>query len=1077
MFTHLHNHTEYSLLDGVSRIPAMVEHVKKLGMDSVAITDHGNLYGVVDFYETCKDLEIKPIIGCELYAARHSRLDHSPNEGSPHHLLVIAQDNTGYHNLLKLVTNSYVEGFYRKPRVDLESLSRHAEGLICLSGCASAAVPELLAQGSLEAATDLASTYRDIFDDRYFLELQRHKDVDNLDLINDGLIQISRKLAIPTVVTNDAHYVHQDDHHAQDLYICIQTKTNTHDPKRLRMVDTSYYVKSPDEMAQLFPDHPDGIARTMEIAQSCNVSLDFSQTHVPKPQLPEGVDADQHLANLCKEKFYAHYGRDNRVANARMHYELDVIRQTSFANYFLVVHDIIRFVRDRGIRVAVRGSAAASIVLFCTDVTDIDPLRYDLVFERFLNPERKEMPDIDLDFQDDRRDEVLHYVIDKYGQQQVAQIISFNSMAARAAIRDTGRAMAMSHDDVSKIANMVPQKVRTISDALQQDELQAAYNSSRDNRTLLDNAQKLEGLVRNVNTHAAGVLIADNPLDEVVPLQRPTRTDSPVLMTQYSMDQVAKLGLLKMDFLGLTSLTVLDQTEKLVPGLDLNSIPLDDPRVYEMLSTGNTTNVFQLESTGMQRYIRDLKPTDILDISAMIALYRPGPMEQIDKFIASKHRRTSITYPHDSFKEILDETYGIIVYQDQVLKILQQFAGYSMGAADIVRKAMGKKIPELMQKEQQNFLQGAQGQGYDLPTSQAIWNLIEPFAGYAFNKAHSVSYAMISYRTAYCKVHHPVEYLVSTLNCRMDSPDYWNKTLEEIHRLEYKILPPSVNASQPMCTPEDGAIRLGLAAVKNVGAQAVEDVVQNAPYSSIDDLCRRGSLSGLNRRTLEYLAQAGALDDLGERGKIVANAGRIITAAHNDASRRSTGQHTMFDNLEGAQASLVLEDAPKLSNNERARLEYQLLGVPLSASLPNYPPRRSSRPAPNGRRPQPAGNPAEPPPTVEEPEPVADDQDFSQSRFTPGPNAVHYTLRETGDLRADTLTLQRVAAVLLAHPGDEAVVGTVELLSGHRVTMVLDSLACDNSPELRARIAEVTGVFADEADEAADHAPEPALAA
>ena len=1060
MFTHLHNHTEYSLLDGVSRIHAMVAQVKSLGMDAVAITDHGNLYGAIDFYEECKEQQVKPIIGCELYAARQSRLDHTAAEASPHHLLVIARNNAGYHNLLKLVTKSNVEGFYRKPRVDLELLAQHADGLICLSGCPSAAVPELLANGQYDDARQLAGQYRDIFAENYFFELQRHQDVPNLDAINDGLIKLSAELAVPTVVTNDAHYIHSEDAHTQDLYICIQTKTNVQDGNRLHMSDPSYYIKSPKEMRQLFPDHPDALARTMEIAQQCQVSLDFSQTHVPKPDLPDGLTADQHLANLCKQKFYAHYGSDHQAAALRMRYELDIIRQTSFASYFLVVHDIIRFVRERGIRVAVRGSAAASIVLFCTDVTDIDPLQYDLVFERFLNPERKEMPDIDLDFQDDRRDEVLHYVIDKYGQQQVAQIISFNSMAARASIRDTGRAMAMPHAKAAQLADLIPYKTNTIADALKTDELQNAYRSSEENRDLIDNAQKLEGLVRNVNTHAAGVLIADNPLDEVVPLQRPSRSDSPVLMTQYSMDQVAKLGLLKMDFLGLTSLTILDRTQRLVDGLDLDSIPLDDPKVYEMLSSGHTSNVFQLESPGMQRYIRELKPSNILDISAMIALYRPGPMEQIDKFISSKHGRTPITNPHETFREILDETYGVIVYQDQVLKILQEFAGYTMGGADIVRKAMGKKIPALMKKEEEKFLEGAQGQGYDQNTAQQIWDLIEPFAGYAFNKAHSVSYALISYRTAYCKVYHPIEYFASALNCRMDDPKIWTRTLLEIKRQHINILPPSVNSSQADCTPEGDAVRLGLAAIKNLGHQAVQGIINHAPYRSVDHFCRTADTTGINRRTLEYMAQAGALDDLGDRAAIILNAGRIISAANNENQRRQTGQHTMFDDLAEETFTLELEPATPLTATERGQFEKELIGISFSVPerLPPAmgPRQRDHRPAPS-----------QPPEEAEPSSPTTPDEPQIQPIQPPGPNAIHFTINESGDPAADILTLDRVTNALLAYPGDEAVVADINLRSGHRVSLMIESITARNAPALHERIAQLTGVTADASSEIA----------
>ena len=1035
MFTHLHNHTEFSLFDGVSRIPDMVKAVKDQGMDAVAITDHGNMYGVITFYEECKEQGIKPIIGCELYAAKQNRLDHSPVESNPQHLVVLAQDNVGYHNLIKLVTTANIDGFYHKPRVDLDLLSQHAKGLICLSGCMSAAIPELIADNNLRGATHLASQYHDIFGDNYFLELQRHQAVPFLDEVNQALVKMSDDLKIPTVVTNDAHYTLPEHYQVQDLYICIQTKDNVKNPNRFQMKDHSYYIKSPAEMSELFSDHPQAVARAYEIGQQCNVTLDFNQSHIPGYRTPDGQDPDDYLADLCKANFYSRYGNDNHVANLRMRYELEVIRQTNFANYFLVVHDIITFVRSQGIRVAVRGSAAASIVLYCTDVTDIDPLKYDLVFERFLNPERKEMPDIDLDFQDDRRDEVMNYVIEKYGQNNVAHIISFNSMGARAAIRDAGRALAMPYPAVDLIAKMIPAKVRTIDDALEKKgELTKAVKADTQNKLLIDQARELEGLVRNVNTHAAGILIADDRLDNVVPLQRPSRTDSPVLMTQYSMDQVAKLGLLKMDFLGLTSLTILDQTEKLVPDLDLDNIPLDDPAVYQMLSSGRTTNVFQLESNGMQRYINELQPSNIMDISAMIALYRPGPMEQIDRFIRSKHGQTQITYPHPSFKDILDETYGVIVYQDQVLKILQQFAGYTMGAADIVRKAMGKKDPELMVKQKQGFIDGVVEQGYSQPEGNEIWDLIEPFAGYAFNKAHSVSYALISYRTAYCKTHHPTEYMTAVLNCRMDSTDLWEQALHECRRLQIEHLLPSINHSDVYCTPADNAVRLGLAAIRNIGESSVRGIVNHAPYNSIDDFCRRAPIENLNRRTFENLIRAGAFDELASRGTMVASMERILNAAHKDKQRRASGQNVLFDSLDNADASMLLTNMPDLNDDEKASNEKELLGINVTPGS-TYAPDPAETPDPFA---------PQPPPKLP----------GTQPKLTPGPNTVIVDIIETGDAEADIHHLHQTLNILLAHPGTDPVVLNLTTLQGQQIKMVVESVTSRNSTALQQTISE-----------------------
>jgi DNA polymerase III subunit alpha len=951
VFTHLHVHTEYSMLDGISRIPDLVHQTKDLGMDALAITDHGSLYGVVDFYSECKEAGIKPIIGCEVYVAHNSRSDRGAGERSPYHLVLLARDNTGYRNLMQLVTLAHLEGFHYRPRIDKQLLEQYHQGLICFSGCPSAEVPRLISEGNMAEAHRVAQWYKELFGDGYFLELQQHKDVPQLPEINAGLVSMNRELGLPLVVTNDAHYVRQGDAPWQDVYICIQTNTTVHDEKRLRMEDNSYYIKGPQEMAQLFPDFPEALNNTQLIADMCHVELGFGQTHLPKYPTPEGMDAEEYLNRLCWEGFKRRYPRPTPEAEQRLRYELEVIKHTQFANYFLVVWDIIDFARRSKILFGVRGSAAASVALYCLGITDVDPLEYRLVFERFLNIERKEMPDIDMDFQDDRRDEVLHYVIDRYGSDRVAQIITFGTLGAKAALRDVGRGLGMSYGDVDRIARMVPFKARTLDDALRANpEFQNIYESDEVTHKLVDNAKGLEGIVHHVSTHAAGVLIADEPLTETVPLQRPTRGDenSPVLMTQYSMDPVAKLGLLKMDFLGLTNLTILDRAVKLLDvtrgiKIDLGRLPLDDKETFELLSSGKTTELFQLESAGMQRYIKELKPSNLGDIAAMIALYRPGPMEHIDTFINAKHGRTPISYPHPSLKDLLDETYGVIVYQDQVLLILQSFAGYSLGEADTVRKAMGKKIASLMAQERQRFIEGAHKKGFQQELAIEVFNLIEPFAGYAFNKAHSVSYALISYWTAYFKAHFPVEYMASVLNSRLDHTDKVINAINECSKLNIPVLLPDINRSGEFFTidKENGAppaLRFGLAAVKTVGEAAVRPIVderkKNGPYESIDDFCRRADVGSLNRRTLESLVKAGAFDSLGPRGAVLKALDQIVATAQLETRMRNTGQTSMFGALvqesSGASAPGIVLDGSDVSLEEKAACERELLGVSLS---------------------------------------------------------------------------------------------------------------------------------------------------
>ena len=946
MFTHLHVHTEFSLLDGLSRIEPLVSRAKELGMTSLAITDHGGMYGAIDFYQAAKSAGIKPIIGCEMYVAPGSRFDRDPRDKSPFHLTVLAKDAVGYRNLVKLVTRSHLEGFYYKPRVDRPLLEERHEGLVVLSGCPSGEVPRLIAQGRMDDAKDAALWYRDLFDD-YYLEIMRHDGVPELDAINDGLLQINRDLGIPLVATNDSHYVMREDAPLQDILICIHTNTNVNDPKRLRMEDDSYYLKSSQEMEELYADLPEAIANTERIAEMCDLELDFSRLRLPQFQVPDGLSPDEYLAKLCWEGLDARLEITQEYRD-RLTEELEVIRLTQFANYFLVVWDIAHFVRQSDIFFAVRGSAAASLALYCLGVTDVDPMPYGLVFERFLHPERRELPDVDMDFQDDRREEVINYVVTKYGRDHVAQIITFGTLGARASIRDVGRALAMPYADVDRVARLVPFRLHiTLQQALEENpELREIYDADEDIKRLVDTAIRLEGVARHSSTHAAGVVVSEDPLDDVVPLQTQARGDeSGAIMSQYAMDPIAALGLLKIDFLGLSNLTILAKTREMIAEtrgmrIELGDIPLDDAKTFELLSRGDTVGVFQMEGAGMTRHIKELKPSSVGDVAAMIALYRPGPMDHITTFIDAKHGRAAPRYPDPAFEQILEETYGVAVYQEQVLHMVRTFAGYSLGEADAVRKAMGKKIPEIMADEREKFVERAQGQGYQQQLAEQVFEIIEPFAGYAFNKAHSVCYGLISYWTAYLKANYAAEYMVSLMNVYMGNTEKTSSAVVESQRLGIPVLPPSVNHSKSDFSIEDGddsAIRFGVGAIKNVGSTVMGPIEEarekEGPFGSIEELCRSADLSGMNRKTLESLIMAGALDEFGDRAALLSVADRIVALAHSEANLKNSSQTSMFDMLgESVSTPLTRIELPqeRATDREKQGWEVELLGVALS---------------------------------------------------------------------------------------------------------------------------------------------------
>ena len=952
-FVHLHNHSEYSLLDGFSRLGDMVNRAQELGQPAIALTDHGNLHGAIEFYQSAKKVGVKPIIGVEAYVADGSLSERNPAKRSPFHMTLLAQNKAGYQNLLKLVTASHLEGFYYYARMDREILERYSEGLIVLSGCPSGELARSIKTGDLDAAHETLEWYGNVFQDRYYLELMMHEHVPGQAEINDAIIQLSSQTGLPMVVTNDSHYVRRDDHVAQDILTCIQTNSNVKDPKRLHMEDTTYYLRSAAEMSEGWSHVTEALENTVRIAESCELDLEFGRNLIMRFPTPKNKPSMEYLRELCYAGLKKRFESPGEQVIERLQYELGIIEETKFSDYFLVCWDIFNFVNERGILSAVRGSAASSLVLYCLEVTQIDPVEADLFFERFLNVERREMPDIDMDFADDRREEVIKYCIDHYGRDHVAQIITFGTLGAKAAIRDTARAMALPLELSHRLAKMVPLTLNIkLKDAIAESaEMRSEISRNRDARDLIEMAQRVEGSVRHASTHAAAVVISEDPLTEYVPLQRSTsgKEDfSPT--TQYSMNPVADIGLLKMDFLGLANLSILDRCVKLIAETTgeytgVYDVPVDDEKTFRLLGEGDTSGVFQLESTGMRRNVKELKPTTINDLAAMIALYRPGPMEHIGTFIDAKHGRAEITYPHDDLRELLEPTYGVIVYQDQVMLIAQAFGGYTLGEADILRKAMGKKIAAVMDAEHETFVAGALKKGYTKEQADIVFDLMVPFAGYGFNKAHAVSYAYIAYWTAYFKANHPTEFLAAVLDSASGNPEKVGDAIREATRIGITVEPPNINHSRSGFTIErdsDGndAIRFGLAAVKNVGASAIDPIVEareaSGPFKDIEDICRRVDSRSLNRRTLESLIRVGAFDQFGGRGNLLESVDRIIAAVQRQSKLRESGQTSMFDMLGESVPIPMIEigitDGDDTTDQERVIWERDLLGVELTQS-------------------------------------------------------------------------------------------------------------------------------------------------
>jgi len=949
-FVHLHTHTEYSLLDGLAKIKDLMARTRELGMKSLAITDHGAMYGVIKFFLAAREVGIKPIIGVEAYQAARSRLEkQTGSDNDQHHLVLLAKNNVGYHNLMKLVSHAHLEGYYYKPRIDLEILKEHSEGLICLSGCLNGQVPSLLLNRQEETAEKKAREFLEIFGQDYYFELQKHPNIPEQDSVNEKMIGLSRKLGVPLVATNDIHYIMPDDAYTQEILLCIQTQHTMLESKRpLSMLNSpDFYMKSREEMKGLFIQYPEAIENTVKIAEKCNVEIELGKWILPQFEVPEGETAETFLRKTALEGMRQRYSEMREELKKRLDYELNIITVKGYSTYFLIVADFVNWAKRQGIGVGPgRGSAAGSLVAYSTGITELDPIRHSLPFERFLNPDRPSPPDIDLDFADTRRDEVIAYVTEKYGNDRVAQIITFGTMEARAAIRDVGRALGMPYAQPDRIAKLIPPGAQgfpmTIDKAVQtQPELSQAYQNEPETKKLIDQARKLEGVARHASVHAAGVVISDKKLTEYTPLQRETKGQR--IITQYDMycldlnaAEGKAVGLLKMDLLGLRNLTILENAIRFVKAtknieIDLSVLALNDPAVYTLISSGETTGIFQMESAGMRRLARDLKPTKFTDISAMVALFRPGPMEWIPTFIEAKENPRKIKYLHPDLKPILAETYGIAVYQEQCMQIANKMAGYSMVEADKLRMAIGKKKREVMKKEKEKFIKGCSSRGLSVSMAENIFSLIEKFVGYGFNKAHSASYALIAYQTAYMKQKYPVEFMTAVLAAESrgaSGPSRDEKIAQailECRRMKINLMSPNINKSDVEFKIEaekddKGEIRFGMSAIKNVGTAAIDSILaareKDGDFKSFTDFIKRVDLSKVNRKTVESLIKAGAMDQFGKRASLLAAFSEIIERVHKGQEKKDQGQVSLFEVSESEEIIDVLPEMEELSKEE-----------------------------------------------------------------------------------------------------------------------------------------------------------------
>lgn len=943
-FCHLHTHTEYSLLDGEASIKKLVARVKELGMDSCAITDHGSMYGVVDFYREAKSQGIHPVIGCEVYMAPRSRFDKVHDiDNKTSHLILLAENQRGYKNLIKLVSAGYIDGFYYKPRIDFEMLKEHSEGIIALSACIAGEVPKALLRGDYDEAKKIALKYAEVLGkDNYFLEIQDHGLSEQKRIIPD-MLRLSEETGIGLVATNDIHYLKKEDAKYQDVLMCIQMEKKVDDPDRMKFETEEFYIKSPEEMMSLFEYVPQAIENTEKIAKRCNVDFDFGTRHLPAYAVPDGKDAFEYLRELCQSGLEKRYSPVSDELQKRLDYELGVIKSMGFVDYFLIVWDFIHFAKNNGVMVGPgRGSAAGSIVAYSLGITTVDPIKYGLIFERFLNPERVSMPDIDIDFAPNGRQKIIDYVVEKYGEGQVAQIITFGTMKAKLAIRDVGRALDIPYAEVDKVAKLVPFDLKmTISKALDiSTELHALYENDPQIKELLDTSMALEGLPRHASTHAAGVVITSEPIVNYVPLQLNSEN---FITTQFTKDTVENLGLLKMDFLGLRNLTVIENAVKIIKrtrGIDLNmdEIDYDCKEVYELISSGNTDGVFQLESAGMQSFMQELKPDTLEDVIAGIALYRPGPMEQIPRYIKSKKNPQTIQYKHPLLKNILDVTYGCMVYQEQVLEIVRTLAGYSLGKADSMRRVISKKKADQMVIERKNFIYGSDDgdipgcikNGIDEQTAISIFDEINDFANYAFNKSHAAAYAFVTYQTAYLKTFYPVEYMASLISS-IDDLDKINHYIANCKEMGIDRLPPDVNKSEDTFTVENNSIRFGLSAVKNVGRAMILNLVNerknNGEFKNFSDFIDRMAGQDMNKRALEGLISCGAFDSMGvKRSQLLAVYEKALDGTARAARDNVAGQMSLFDTIE-EQSEMQFPNIDELDKKTMLKMEKQSTGL------------------------------------------------------------------------------------------------------------------------------------------------------
>ena len=952
-FAHLHVHTEYSLLDGSNKIKEYVERVKELGMNSAAITDHGVMYGVIDFYRAARAAGIKPILGCEVYVAPNSRFDReiSGGEDRYYHLVLLAENNTGYANLMKIVSKGFVEGYYYKPRVDKQVLREYSEGIIALSACLAGEVQRYLTKGLYEEAKKAALEYRDIFgEENYFLELQDHG-IPEQALVNQRLLQMSEELGIDLVVTNDVHYTYAEDAKPHDILLCIQTGKKLSDENRMRYEGGQYYVKSPEEMARLFPYALQALDNTQRIADRCNVEIEFGVTKLPKYEVPDGMTSWEYLNKLCFEGLRKRYGEPGQELKDRLTYELNTIHNMGYVDYFLIVWDFINYAKTHGIAVGPgRGSAAGSIVSYCLEITNIDPIRYQLLFERFLNPERVTMPDIDVDFCYERRQEVIDYVVRKYGKDRVVQIVTFGTLAARGVIRDVGRVMDLPYAFVDSIAKMIPQELNiTIDKALKMNpELRKTYESDEQVKYLIDMSKRLEGLPRHSSMHAAGVVISQKSVDEYVPL---SRASDGSITTQFTMTTLEELGLLKMDFLGLRTLTVIQNAEKMAkkrtPDFDIEAIDYDDKAVLDYIGTGKTDGIFQIESAGMKSFMKELKPHSLEDIIAGISLYRPGPMDFIPQYIKGKNDASSITYDCPQLEPILAPTYGCIVYQEQVMQIVRDLAGYTLGRSDLLRRAMSKKKADVMQKERQIFVYGDAEQGVpgcvnngiSEATANKIYDEMIDFAKYAFNKSHAAAYAVVAYQTAFLKYYYPVEFMAALMTSVIENPSKVAEYIYACRQMNIQILPPDINRGVADFSVDGGNIRYGLAAIKSIGRPVIEAIVADrtefGSFKNLEDFITRMSVKEvMNKRAIENFIKSGALDCLGgTRKQFMAIYLQIVEHVNQEKKYAMTGQMTLFDLVDDEQKSefeIKLPNVGEYAKENKLAFEKEVLGIYIS---------------------------------------------------------------------------------------------------------------------------------------------------